>query len=140
MYRLAVLYCIVGIIMSMVCLLCQSLLKTEFSNLGHTTFSWFVLLQEHFNILYACVHVCVCVCVNSANSQYLYKYIALIFWITLTWELTCQLNDEKIIPYIREYYSHIFLEFSEEKLGCVHYLKQGWYCSASKQIPSRVKG
>ena len=26
-----------------------------------------------------------------------------------------------------------FLEFSEEKLGCAHYLKQGWYCSASKQ-------
>ena len=33
-----------------------------------------------------------------------------------------------------------FLEFSEEKLGCAHYLKQGWYCSASKQmIPSYVK-
>ena len=33
-----------------------------------------------------------------------------------------------------------FLEFSEEKLGCTHYLKQGWYCSALKQmIPSRVK-
>ena len=33
-----------------------------------------------------------------------------------------------------------FPEFSEEKLGCTHYLKQGWYSSASKQmIPSRVK-
>ena len=26
-----------------------------------------------------------------------------------------------------------FPEFTEEKLGCAHYLKQGWYCSASKQ-------
>ena len=26
-----------------------------------------------------------------------------------------------------------FPEFSKEKLGCSHYLKQGWYCSASKQ-------
>ena len=36
---------------------------------------------------------------------------------------------------------HIFFpEFSKEKLGCVHYLKQHWYCSASKQmIPSRIK-
>ena len=36
---------------------------------------------------------------------------------------------------------HIFFpEFSKEKLGCTHYLKQGWYCSASKQmIPSHVK-
>ena len=34
-----------------------------------------------------------------------------------------------------------FLEFNEEKLGCAHYLKQGWYYSASKQmILSRVKG
>ena len=33
-----------------------------------------------------------------------------------------------------------FLEFSEEKLRCAHYLKQGWYCSAAKQmIPSRFK-
>ena len=33
-----------------------------------------------------------------------------------------------------------FLEFSEEKLGYAHYLKQCWYYSASKQmIPSRVK-
>ena len=33
-----------------------------------------------------------------------------------------------------------FPEFSEEKLGCTHYLKQCWYCSASKQmIPSHVK-
>ena len=36
---------------------------------------------------------------------------------------------------------HIFFpEFSEEKLGCAHYMKQGWFCSASQQmIPSRVK-
>ena len=33
-----------------------------------------------------------------------------------------------------------FPEFSEEKLGCVHYLKQGWYSSACKQmILSRIK-
>ena len=33
-----------------------------------------------------------------------------------------------------------FPEFSEEKLGCAQYLKQGWYRSISKQmIPSRVK-
>ena len=33
-----------------------------------------------------------------------------------------------------------FPEFTEEKMGCVHYLKQRWYCSASKQmIPLRVK-
>ena len=33
-----------------------------------------------------------------------------------------------------------FPEFSEEKLGCAHYLKQGWYCSASKQNdPAHVK-
>ena len=27
-----------------------------------------------------------------------------------------------------------YLEFSEEKLGCAHYLKQGWYCSTSKEM------
>ena len=33
-----------------------------------------------------------------------------------------------------------FPEYSKEKLGCMHYLKQGWYCSASKQMTSsRVK-
>ena len=33
-----------------------------------------------------------------------------------------------------------FPELSKEKLGCAQYLKQDWYCSASKQmIPSRVK-
>ena len=39
--------------------------------------------------------------------------------------------------YIYRIYAKIprifFLEFSEEKLGCAHYLKQGWYYSASKQ-------
>ena len=41
--------------------------------------------------------------------------------------------------YMRIFHT-FFMGFSEEKLGCTHYFKQGWYCSTSKQmIPSRVK-
>ena len=53
--------------------------------------------------------------------------------------VTNRINMYYHIPYVN--IPRIFFpEFSEEKLGCTHYLKQGWYCSASKQmIPSRIK-
>ena len=35
--------------------------------------------------------------------------------------------------YTQIFRTYLFPEFSEEKLGCAHYLKKGWYCSASKQ-------
>ena len=35
--------------------------------------------------------------------------------------------------YMQIFHTYFFLEFKEEELGCTHYLKQGWYCSASKQ-------
>ena len=54
---------------------------------------------------------------------------------------TFECSKQNWIYHIYANIPHIFFpEFSEEKLGCAHYLKQGWYCSASKQlIPSRVK-
>ena len=42
--------------------------------------------------------------------------------------------------YMRIFRSYFFWNIAKKKLGCPHYLKQGWYCSTSKQNDPVTQG